>query len=190
MKTIAVVLAGGRSSRMGRDKANLEFNGVPMLRHLIEKYAAVFDEVCVSVNQKGRFDTAGARELVDHRPGQGPIAGLETAFLETDADIVFLTATDLPFGDPDAAKLLTQRCVGHDACVFTADEPLFGAYARSCLPVIQRRLDEDMLRLRRILKEIDTLELGVDSADTQELLMNVNDPEEYYHAIQKLKKEL
>lgn len=110
MKMIAVILSGGQSRRMGRDKALLEFDGKPMLRHLVELYRPWFDGVYVSVNQAGRFDTAGAGEIVDRRPGIGPLAALESIFLETDAEIAFLTATDLPFGDPETARQLAEGC--------------------------------------------------------------------------------
>ena len=78
MKTIGVILSGGQSRRMGRDKARLDFGGRPMLTHLVETYRPFFDKIFVSVNQAGRFDTAGAGEIVDRRPGLGPLAALES----------------------------------------------------------------------------------------------------------------
>ena len=82
MKTAAVILAGGMSRRMGRDKAALPFGEETMLSHLVHIYRPLFDLTAVSVNQTGRFDTYGALEVVDRRPGEGPMAGLEAAFLD------------------------------------------------------------------------------------------------------------
>ena len=93
MEPVAVILSGGQSRRMGRDKGTILFeNEETLIARLVRRYGAEFDGVYVSVNEAGRFDTAGAPELVDLRPGQGPMAGLETAFARTDADLVFLTA--------------------------------------------------------------------------------------------------
>ena len=58
MKMIAVVLSGGQSRRMGRDKAGLDFGGKPMRTHLVDTYRPYFDEIYVSVNRSGRFATA------------------------------------------------------------------------------------------------------------------------------------
>ena len=56
-------------------------------------------------------------EVVDRRPGEGPMAGLEAAFLDTGADAIFLTGTDLPLGDPKLATHLLSLLNGHDVCL-------------------------------------------------------------------------
>lgn len=183
MKAIAVILAGGMSRRMGQDKANLPIGGETMLTRLVHNYRPWFDGVWVSMNESGRFDTAGAGELVDHRPGGGPLAGLESAFLDTDADVVFLTATDLPFSDPALASEMVKLCVGWDACLLTDQEPLFGAYSRACLPVIQSLLDREERRMRGLLDRVSVHYLGETEASRARLL-NVNHPETYERALE------
>lgn len=187
MKTIAVILSGGQSRRMGRDKAKLDFGGKPMLTHLVDIYRPWFDEVYVSVNEAGRFDTAGAGEIVDRRPGIGPLAALESIFLETDADVAFLTATDLPFGEAELAHTLAEHCGGHDVCLLSEEEPLFAAYHRRCLPAVTRSLNEDNRRLRRLLKLLDCLILPCEPERAAQILTNVNDPEQYRKALELLK---
>lgn len=183
MKTIGVILSGGQSRRMGRDKAQLDFGGRPMLTHLVETYRPFFDKIFVSVNQAGRFDTAGAGEIVDRRPGLGPLAALESIFLETDAYVAFLTATDLPFGDPEIARQLADGCSGHDACLLSMDEPLFAAYSRRCLSAVTCSLDEDNRQPRRLLHTLDCRILPCDPDRARRILTNVNDPEEYHRAL-------
>jgi molybdopterin-guanine dinucleotide biosynthesis protein A len=189
MKRIAVVLSGGQSRRMGRDKAGLDFGGKPMLARLVDAYRPCFDEIYVSVNRAGRFDTAGAGEIVDRRPGLGPMAALESVFLETDGDVAFLTATDLPFGDPAAARALAEGCVGHDACLLSEDEPLFAAYSRSCLPAVTQALDRDERRLRRLLRGLDRAILPWPADRAARILTNVNDPEQYRLALELLNEK-
>lgn len=185
MRTLAVILAGGRSSRMGRDKASLPFEGGTMLAHLIQVYQRDFD-VAVSVGEAGRFPTGGALELVDLRPGQGPLAGLETAFRRTEAETVFLTATDLPFGAAKLALELVRRLEGGDACVIRRRdggmEPLFGAYRRSCLGAAEACLNEGRRSCRAMLERVDVRWAEEDDLpgwNLDRVLQNVNTPEEY-----------
>jgi molybdopterin-guanine dinucleotide biosynthesis protein A len=185
MKTIAVILSGGMSRRMGQDKATLTMGREGMLSGLVHRYSRCFDDVWVSVNEHGRFDTAGAGELVDHRPGEGPLAGLETAFLDTDAEVVFLTATDIPFGDPSLAKKLADACVNSDVCLLTEQEPLFGAYRRTCLPVISALLNKEERRMKGLFETVRVKTLDA-SEPVLERLMNVNDPETYRKALERM----
>lgn len=181
MKTVAVILAGGKSRRMGRDKALVHFDGETLLERTVNKYKSLFDEIYVSLNEPGRFPTYGALELIDEHPGAGPLAGLESAFLHTDADFVFLTATDLPFSDPSRVSDLVNGCIGYDVCLLTLDEPLYAVYARSCLPVIQDSLSHDMRKLRFILNRLRVNELG-SATGNRDMLINVNDPAELSRA--------
>ena len=192
MKTAAVILAGGMSRRMGRDKAALPFGEETMLSHLVHTYQPHFDLTAVSLNTPGRFDTAGAMEVVDRRPGEGPMAGLEAAFLDTGADAIFLTGTDLPFGDPALARYLVEQLGSHDICLIRSakgHEPLFAVYSSRCLPSIQKALEEGRRSMYTVIEQMDTLELSAEELiqfDIARILSNVNDPEEYAKALQRL----
>lgn len=185
MKTAAVILAGGMSRRMGRDKANLPFGEETMLSHLVQTYRPHFDCIAVSLNTAGRFDTYGALEVVDRRPGEGPMAGLEAAFLDTGADVIFLTGTDLPLGDPSLAVYLLNRLKGHDVCLIRSErgiEPLFAVYSSSCLSAVQAALDEGRRSMFHMLQRVNTLEIPapeLSQFDVERILTNVNDPLEY-----------
>lgn len=190
MKTAAVILAGGMSRRMGRDKAALPFGEETMLSHLVNTYRPHFDMIAVSLNTAGRFDTAGALEVVDHHPGNGPMAGLEAAFLETDADVIFLTGTDLPLGDPALAKHLLELRGDYDVCLIRSakgPEPLFAVYSSSCLPAVQNALENGRRSMFSMLQDVRTLEIPAEDLtqfDVQKVLTNVNDPEEYARVLE------
>ena len=192
LKTAAVILAGGMSRRMGRDKAALPFGEETMLSHLVHTYQPHFDLTAVSLNTPGRFDTAGAMEVVDRRPGEGPMAGLEAAFLDTGADVIFLTGTDLPFGDPVLARFLIDRLGSHDICLIRSGkgpEPLFAVYSSTCLPAIRKALEEGRRSMYTVIGQMDTLELSAEELtqfDITRILSNVNDPEEYAKALKRL----
>lgn len=163
-----------------------------MLDRLIRRYRERFD-VAVSVREEGGVDTAGAPELADLHPGQGPLAGLEAAFRRTGAETVFLTATDLPFGDPGLAEELVLRLGEEDACVLRRRdgriEPLFAVYRRSCLPAVEACLREGRRSCRGLLDRLTVRwvdEGEVEGRDLDHILQNVNTPEEYRKALQNI----
>lgn len=81
METVAVILTGGRSSRMGRDKCALRLGGETFLERLVERYRGAFGTRVRIRGPPGRFDPAGAEEVCDRRPGrQGPLAGWRPLF--------------------------------------------------------------------------------------------------------------
>ena len=188
MKTVCVILAGGASRRMGQDKAGLLLGGETFLSRLIRTYSPAFS-VYVSVGAAGKFPLDGAKEIVDIHPGMGPLSGLEAAFYRTDAEAVFLTATDLPFGTLALAQKLLELLGEADACVIRRKdgqaEPAFGIYRRSCLPAVQICLAENRRAFRGLFSHVNVR--WVEEPELQEfslerLLQNVNTPEEYESA--------
>lgn len=193
--TVCVILTGGSSSRMGRDKANLVISGQTFLERLVRQFSALFP-VYISVGETGRFDCYGAGELVDLHPGMGPLAGLEAAFLQTDAERVFLTATDLPFGSKELAAVLTDKMGDADACVIRRyggeTEPTFAVYHRRCLPGVQAVLGDGKRSFRGLFSRINVRwveEAELSDFHLEALLQNVNTPEEYEKAVKTAENE-
>ena len=120
------------------------------------------------------------------------MAGLEAAFLDTGADVIFLTGTDLPFGDPALARHLVESLGTHDICLIRSDkgpEPLFAVYSSRCLSAIRKSLEEGRRSMYGVIQQMDTLELPAESLpqfDIARILSNVNDPEEYAKALERL----
>ena len=179
METAVVILTGGRSTRMGRDKAELILDGEVLRTRLSARFRTAFDRVWIS----------GPEGLPDLRPGQGPMAGLESAFIRTEAEVVFLTAVDLPFADPALARQLTERVGEKDACLIRRRdgrlEPLFAVYRRTCLPHIRACLDEGRRAMGALLDRLDCRiieERQLPGFDLGRILLNVNTPEDYSRA--------
>lgn len=171
---LTVILTGGQSRRMGRDKALLPLEGQPMSLALAERYAEL-GPVAFSVDRKGRFPVGGFVELVDRWPGQGPINGLISAFLDTGEDVVFLTATDMPGGSAEAVRPLLAALGEHDACLY-GQEPLFAVYRRSCLAAALDCMEEGRRSLKALLERLDVQRLPMPG---EGLFVNLNTPEEY-----------
>lgn len=186
---LTVILTGGGSRRMGRDKAELPWRGSTMLQSLIDKYSRKLGNVAVSVNLAGRFAFTGATELCDRYPGMGPLNGIVSAFCETDEDIIFLTGTDLPNGEPALVVKLRELMGEADACVMRRGkkgmEPLFALYGRACLEKAERCLNEGKQSFFDMLDGLSVRYVQPDELadfDLEHILMNVNTPEEYEKA--------
>ncbi len=184
-RILTVILSGGASRRMGRAKAMLPYHGKTMLQYLIDKYSSIGD-VAVSVNENGIFQFNGAVQLVDSYPSQGPLNGIVSAFSQTDADIVFLTGTDLPLGDPELALLLCSKIEEHEICCIKHGEknfePLFSVYKRSILNNAEEVISRGNRSFRQLLSMSDVLYLtdkDIPGFDLDRILKNINTPEDY-----------
>ena len=192
----AVILAGGKSRRMGRDKLSLELCGETLLARAVRRFGEVFDRVVVSVGEREPDCPPGAECVRDVYAGCGPMAGLHAA-LKHCGEGVFLTAADMPFAEPAAAKLISSMCGDADACVMTDEngrlEPLFSFYRVSALLPAEMALKEGRRSMRGLIGGLRVKTVGPDELGelwNGRLLVNVNDPAEYDEAVRLFSLEL
>ena len=186
----AVILAGGSSRRMGRDKPELLFNGKTFLQAAVDRFSEAFDEVYVSVADEKKYSSVKAKRVVDIYPGCGPMAGLHAALLACRGEGVFLVAADLPFSNPEAAKKMISLCQDHDICIMMDScgryEPLFAYYRKTLLPDIERLLKSGRYKMTELfanarMRIADKSELGQAWRDV--MLVNINYPDDYNRLI-------
>ena len=182
---LTVILAGGASRRMGRDKAMLPYGGTTLLQYTINQYAAL-GPVAVSVNRAGKYAFSGAAELTDRFPDCGPLNGLVSAFAESDAEELLLTAVDLPFGDPALAQRLSELRGGADLCILRRGkkgvEPLFAVYGRRCGDAAEVCLAAGKKSVFDLFELVDVRYVEpaeLPEFDLERILTNVNTPEEF-----------
>lgn len=152
-----VILAGGRSSRMGADKGLIPMAGKPIVAHVAERLAQAVDEVIVVVctgPQADAYRALGLRVVTDIYPGDTPLVGAYTGLSEARGGYTFLAAGDQPLLDPRVVELLFAEAEGHDAATPTWPngwvEPLHSVYATKPAADLARRLigaNEKRLRL-------------------------------------------
>lgn len=182
LKTIAVIMAGGQSRRMGRDKAQLLFCGQPLLSYQIDRWKNIFDDLVISVDYQKRFSWVSCKMIEDKRKGLGPLAGLEAVMLEAPADRYFITAVDMPFGCTDLAIKMSENCSNADVGIIRRFngriEPMFALYSRRCLPYIIQSLDKNEYSFRRGLlrfaKVQEFAEQDMLSYNLDRILLNTN----------------
>ncbi len=186
-----LVLAGGASRRMGRDKAALEYHGRPQLHWAFERLQAVCARAYVSVraDQRDEPSRAGLPQLLDLHEGIGPLAGIVAA-QATHPDAAWLVlACDLPFLDQTTlAFLLEQRDPGADATAFRSShdglpEPLCAIYEPRTRVELARRAESGSHCPRKFLIQSRTRLLDLPS---HAALDNVNTPDERAEALGRL----
>jgi molybdenum cofactor guanylyltransferase len=181
----AVVLAGGRSTRMGRDKALLPFEGRRMIEHIIGRIEPHVREVLVSATDSGTYAFLGREVVVDSVAGQGPMRAVATALERASHDVVLVVPCDVPGVPVDLlARLLRAARSGAEIVVpVTPDgqyEPLFAVYRRSVRNRLIDALERGERRIVSVYSSCDTMEVPMGSGDR---LFNVNTSADYERAL-------
>lgn len=177
----AVILAGGESRRMGRDKAGLVLGGKRLIDITAEKLD-LFDEVFISSGRD--YDIPGCKTIEDIYKGKGPAAGILTALKAMEADALFVTACDLPFIERDTVKKICSLYDGtRDAVVLTSGgrmEPLFSVYGRSAEKYFEDALLSGELSVKRILEKMDVLTAEAEKISSRkDEFLNMNTFEDF-----------
>lgn len=155
----AVILAGGRSSRMGQDKSLLPMNGAPLIRRIYEQLAHRFDEILISTNEPEKYAFLPAKAIPDLVPGRGPLMGIASAAAAAVHERVFVTACDIPVVDLNTVSRMLVLAEDCDCVVpmsFVGHEPLFAVYRKSVVPAMHDALDAGERRISVIFPRVRT----------------------------------
>ena len=183
-----VLLAGGKSRRMGYDKAHIEVNGQSMLSISLELLCHHFSRVLIAGD---RPDLAQAKipAIADIYPGSA-LGGLHTGLQAAATDWIFVAPCDMPHPDARILKLLIKQRNGFDAVVPRTPagyEPVFALYHKNCLQPMEEMLQKGQYRIYDFYQRIN-----IHYLDSQQMpegwersLLNVNTPEQ----LDELRKE-
>jgi len=201
MKTGAIILCGGQSKRMGRDKATLPFGPELMLQRVVRIVSEVVDPgSVVIVAAPGQRLPELPAEVIhtrDGRPGRGPLEGLAAGFqaLPPGIDAVYATSCDVPLLVPQFVAAMFDHLGTYDIAVPTDGvyfHPLAAVYRPRVLSVIESLLAEDRLRPAFLFDAVPTARIPVEqlrAADPAlESLLNLNHPDDYHAALKRAGK--
>ncbi len=182
----AILLAGGRSTRMGRDKAALLIDGEPLWqRQLATLHATGADELFISVRAESPLAVIGARTIEDLTPEAGPLAALEAVLPCLAHTHAVVLAVDLPAMRADFLAMLMETALVKDCGVAPEMdgrfEPLAAVYTPAILPLVRECLrgpDRSMQNLLRMAKERGLVIAHPLRAEDRALFRNVNFPED------------
>jgi molybdopterin-guanine dinucleotide biosynthesis protein A len=165
-----VLLVGGASTRFGSPKALARLGGETLAERAWRTLGDTCDER-IAVGKAGDGVELPFTVVDDGTEVRAPIAGVVAGLAAAETDLAVCVPVDCPLVTPELLRALADACAGVDAAV-PQTGPLPGAYRKSALPVLQRRLAAERLSLRDALRELDTCTVELDEA----LLVNVNTP--------------
>jgi len=177
------ILAGGKSSRMGTDKALLIFQDKPLLLHMIKRIEPFCDRIAIS-GQNSEYANFEVEMIPDLYPGCGPIAGIFSALKYTGSDWNLMVSVDVPFVNDELFLSLISN-IGESDCIIpehtSGVEPLVGLYHRRTLPVIEKMITSGDYRLTNLLSKLSTSYVDCNELIKKHprLFMNINRMEDY-----------
>ena len=194
MGVTGIVLAGGLSRRLGRDKAVETFGGEPLICRVIGRLSALTDETVVVVNSEARGAELplpeDATTAVDIYADSGSLGGIFTGLTAASNDWGFVVACDMPFLNAGLMEHMAALRSGYDAVVPFLDgypEPTHALYSKACLPHIERRLKAGRLKIAGFFDDVRVRRVdadAIDRFDSERLsFFNVNTPEDLSRAL-------
>jgi len=150
----AYILAGGKSSRFGENKALYNYEGKPLVQRIVDTVSSVLPRIGIIANQPELYEFLGLPIHTDIIPGLGPIGGIYTALKNSTTQHVFITACDMPDISPRLIEYMISVADNHDVTIpFIEDfyEPLHAIYSRSCIDTINKMIARDERRIHTFL---------------------------------------
>lgn len=179
-----IILVGGKSRRMGNDKAFLEVAGKPLFERVLAAFRECFDRIILVGNREERFAGYDLPVVPDIYPGSA-LGGLYTALKHATTEYVFVSSCDLPFPSTTIIRRVCALAHGFDAVVPVTPagfEPLFALYGKACLGPILEHLERQNFCVFDFYPQVRVR--YVSGAELAELdpegkaFLNVNTPEE------------
>ena len=184
MKIGCIILAGGKSSRMGEDKALLEYNGKYFIEKITEELD-FFDEKIIA-RGNNRFLTEVTdpswKIIPDVYFDHGPMGGMHAALKECESDAMFVVTCDMPLMMRELVQRICAEIENYDAVIAVSNDgkyhPLCGVYKKELYKFMEKHLKQDNNRMMAVLKKCRVKYLELD-ADASKQLTNLNTREEY-----------
>ncbi|MFN4762894.1 molybdenum cofactor guanylyltransferase [Gillisia sp. Q332] len=176
----AYVLAGGKSSRMGKDKGLVLFNGQPMISYVLKALAETGISVKIIANNEG-YEKFGHPVVADLVEEKGPMGGLFTAFSYTNSKAVLLMSCDMPLVTSEAIKQLLDKAEINLIIAPTEEgrvNPLFALYPLSLKQEIERRITNGRLKMTDLILENKHTLVPSIVRENPGIFRNVNNEEE------------
>ncbi len=181
-----IVLAGGQSRRMGRNKALMELQGQPLIGRVLEQLAQLCDELIISANEVDVYAGLSAQVVTDLLIGRGPLSGIHAGLTAMRNQRAIVVACDMPFLNLPLLRYLASAAPDCDVVVPRLGddyEPLHAVYSAVCAEAIERLVAAGP---RRVVHLYDSVRVHVVKEDTLRSfdphlrsLVNVNTPEEW-----------
>ncbi len=179
----AIILAGGKSSRMGTDKGLMDFNGKLMISYIIETLNSLQLPIHI-ISNNANYASLGFPTHTDLIEDAGPVGGIYTGLKKVNSETSIVLSCDVPFVTAELLNTLIEQSQNHDASIAKFQNklhPLIGVYNNSCTDIFKEHLDK---RQYKLMKVCDNLELNIvdftqhESLASSHFFANINSPKE------------
>jgi molybdopterin-guanine dinucleotide biosynthesis protein A len=183
-----VVLCGGHSRRMGRNKAVLTLQGQRLIAHVLDRLDPLCDELIVAANDVGDYADLPARVVPDVLPVSGPLSGIHAGLSSMRNELGIVVACDMPFLNHALLRFMAVVAPGYDVVVPHIQgeyEPLHAVYRRTCIAPIERLLAQGPRRVVALFPLVRVREVTQEEValfDAENSFFNVNTPEDWAEA--------
>jgi molybdopterin-guanine dinucleotide biosynthesis protein A len=185
-KVSGVILAGGKSSRIGEDKAFLLLEGKPLIEIMLDKLKTLFKSLLIITNKPQVYKKYGIKTYKDIIAEHGPLGGIYTALTKSRSAHSFIVACDMPFLNPDFVRYMLRKIDGFDVVIprYRGQlEPLCTVYSKNCIPSIENEISKKNLKIRsffpnvkvKVISEAEILKFDSEG----KLFVNINTLPDY-----------
>lgn len=192
MKAAAIILSGGKSSRMGTNKALLKINEKTNIERISDRLKPLFDDIILVTNDLEQYEFLGLKIVSDQFPGMGPLAGVHAGLKASEYETNFIVACDMPFVSGELAQALVDKSSDYDAVIPVINgkqQPLFAVFQKRAAIEVEQCIKQERLRMKHLLDRLNVLyvtekDLETNSShDLERVFFNMNHPNEYEEAL-------
>jgi molybdenum cofactor guanylyltransferase len=181
-----IILAGGRSRRMGTDKALLEVGRQTNIERITKEFRLLHERPILVTNDRQAYADLNVSFTGDDFPGKGPLAGVHAGLKASPYSINVVVACDMPFATVQAALVMINHVQQYDAVIPKiggTQHPLFAVYKQSCIRQARKCLVEERLRMIDLLHDINVCTIKKKAfpptLELEKVFFNMNRPEDY-----------
>jgi molybdopterin-guanine dinucleotide biosynthesis protein A len=192
-----IILAGGKSSRYGRNKALIEMNGIRLIERVIGVMEPVFEHLIIITNTPQEYAYLQLPTYEDLIKGLGPLGGIFTGLEAISDEVGFFVACDMPFLNSELIRHMVETREDFDAVVPRIDwkiETLHAIYSKGCLPAIRELIDARNYQVIKFLHKVRVRyveEEEIRAFDPElKSFFNINRPEELLNATKSKNREI
>lgn len=191
MNQAAVILTGGKSSRMGTDKALLHIGEKTFTEEIYRRLKRNFDNIVLSVSAIDKYAGLNlkAEQVEDVYQSIGPMGGIYSVLKNTGYDQIFVVGVDNPFISEKAVKTIMDLGQGYDICLIEKEngrlQPLFAMYGNSCIPYMEQMIAKKIYKMTELCALAKTRTVSVQELEEksgeklEDTLINLNTMEDY-----------
>ena len=180
-----VILSGGKSIRMGENKAFLEIRGKRIIEHTVDVLQRMCNQVILVTNELLEYSYLDLEIAVDLIPKSGPLVGIHTGLFYSSHSYSFITACDMPFLNRKVIEYMLTIKKNYDVVIPHLNDgyhPLHALYSKRCLKCIEELISEDNLKITDFFNRVKVREVPSDEIISLDpdlrSFLNINTPKD------------